>query len=115
VKKIEAIIPPSQLDAVRAEFSRRGISGQLTLADVRHGEIHKSSINDDGGNASWLFSRVKMELIVANHQVDKAISVILRLAVTDPSAGAVNEEYGYLMLLPIDEFQRIVPSERESP
>lgn len=32
-----------------------------------------------------------------------------KFIVTDPSASAANEDYGYLMLLPIDEFQRLAP------
>jgi nitrogen regulatory protein PII len=92
VKKIEAVIPPSRVDLVRAELARRGLWGQLTLTDVLEGQINKSSTRNEDRTAVSLDSRIKMELIVADHQVDKAVEVILRHAVGDPSA--TEEEIG---------------------
>jgi hypothetical protein len=38
MKKIEAIIVPGKLDAVRAELERRGMQATLTLTDVQQAE-----------------------------------------------------------------------------
>jgi len=115
VKKIEAVIHPSRGDLVRAELARRGLWGQLTLTDVLEGQINKSSIRNEDRTAVSLVSRIKIELIVADQQVDKAVEVILRHAVGDPSATEVDEDHGHLMLLHIDEILQIAPPETENP
>lgn len=115
VKKIEAVIPPSRVDVVRAELARRGLWGQLTLTDVLEGQINKSSIRNDDRTTVLLDSRIKIELIVADHQIDKAVEVILRHAVGDPSATGVDEDHGHLMLLHIDEILQITPPETQNP
>jgi hypothetical protein len=38
MKKIEAVIVPSNLDAVRKELERRGIRCGMTVVDVQHGD-----------------------------------------------------------------------------
>jgi nitrogen regulatory protein PII len=45
MKKIEAIIVPGKLDAVRSELERYGISTTLTLTDVRHAEEREASLS----------------------------------------------------------------------
>ncbi|MBV8813868.1 MAG: P-II family nitrogen regulator [Verrucomicrobia bacterium] len=115
MKKIEAVIPPSRLDVVRAELARRGVWGKLTLTDVQQGETHKSSIGTENGSADSLHSRIKIELIVADPQVDKAINVILRHAVSDPSESGADEHGGQVTLLHIDEILQIAPPARENP
>jgi nitrogen regulatory protein PII len=91
MKKIEAVVHPSRLSAVRAELVRRGICGEITLTDVRHGDVHKSLAAASNGPANQFEERVKLELIVPDRQVDKAVSVVLRHAVThnDDSSGQV--------------------------
>ena len=115
VKKIEAVIPPSRVDVVRAELARRGLWGQSTLTDVLQGQINEISIRNEQRTTVSLVSRIKIELVVADHQVDKAVQVILRHAVGDPSATGVDEDHGHLMLLHIDEILRIAPPETENP
>jgi nitrogen regulatory protein PII len=115
VKKIEVVIRPSRLDAVRTELARCGVWGQLTLTDVFQGQIDKSSIRNEDGTAVSLDSRIKIELIVGDHQVDTAVHVILRHAVGDPSAIGVDEDHGHLMLLHIDVILEIAPPETENP
>jgi nitrogen regulatory protein PII len=114
VKKIEVVIRPSRLDAVRAELARRGVCGQLTLTDVLQGEVHKNSIRNENGIAASLDSRIKIELIISDHQVDTAVHVILRHAVGDPSATGVDEDHGHIMLLHIDVILPIGPPKPEN-
>ncbi len=102
MKKIEAVIPPSCVNAVRAELRRRGVSGELTLTEVRHGDTHKHSVTPHNGSADQLSERVKLELIVGERQADKAVSVILRHALTDCS-----EPGGHVTLLDVSEVLQI--------
>jgi nitrogen regulatory protein PII len=115
MKKIEAVIPASRLDMDRAELARRGVWVKLTLTDVQQSETHKSSISNENGTADSLHSRIKIELIVADPQVDKAINVILRHAISDPSESGAHEHEGHVTLLHIDEILQIAPPARENP
>jgi nitrogen regulatory protein PII len=65
MKKIEAVVPPSRVDDVRAELERRGICGGLTLTEVQHGDTHDHPTTVHNGSAGELKERIKLELIVA--------------------------------------------------
>jgi nitrogen regulatory protein P-II 1 len=103
MKKIEAVIIPSRVDAVRAELRRRGVCGELILTEVQHGDTDKHSITPDNGSADQLNERVKLELIVGDRQADKAVSVILRHALTDS-----HEPGGHVTLLDVSEVLQII-------
>jgi nitrogen regulatory protein PII len=101
MKKIEAVILPSRVNTVRAELRRRGICAELTLTEVRHAESHTPSISADD-SAEQLPERVKLELIVGERQAEKAITIILRHALTDsPGPG------GHVTLLDVSEVLQI--------
>ena len=102
MKKIEAVILPSRVDAVRAELERRGICGGLTLTEVQHGDTHDHPITAHNGFAGELKGRIKLELIVGDRQADRAVSVILRHALTDSS-----ETDGHVTLLDVSEVLQI--------
>jgi nitrogen regulatory protein PII len=102
MKKIEAVIVPSRVDTVRAELRRRGVCGELTLTEVQHGNTHKHSITPHNGSVDQLDERVKLELIVGDRQADKAVSVILRHALTDS-----REPDGHVTLLDVSEALQI--------
>ena len=92
MKKIEAIIVPRKLDAVRVELERRGINATLTLINVQQAEERKSSPSPDG----WLLAdRLKVELIVGDRQVQRAVDIIA--------------QYGQVALLRVHEALQIVP------
>jgi nitrogen regulatory protein PII len=99
MKKIEAVIPPSSLGAIRAELVRRGVAGNLTVTEVRHGETHGPA-NDTCDDS--LKDKIKIELIISDRQIDKAVNVILRHAMTESS-----DRYGHLTLLHVDEILQI--------
>jgi nitrogen regulatory protein PII len=102
MKKIEAVILPSRVNAVRVELRRRGVCGELTLIEVQQGDTHKHSISPHNGSADQLKERVKLELIVGDRQADKAVSVILRHALTDS-----HEPDGHITLLDISKVLQI--------
>src|ERR1700756_4917395 len=102
MKKIEAVIPPSRVDAVRAELERRGICAGLTLTEVQHGDTYDHPTTVHNGSAGELKERIKLELIVGDRQADRAVSVILRHALTDSS-----ETDGHVTLLDVSEVLQI--------
>lgn len=95
MKKIEAIIVPCKLDAVRVELERRGINATLTLIKVQHAEERKASPVRHTELPGSLADRLKMELIVGDRQVQRAVDIISR--------------YGQVALLKVNEALQIVP------
>jgi nitrogen regulatory protein P-II 1 len=83
MKKIEAIIKPFKLDEVREALSEIGVTG-LTVAEVKgfgrqkgHTELYRGAeyVVD-------FLPKVKVELIVADNMVDRAIESIVKAART---------------------------------
>ena len=83
MKKIEAIIKPFKLDEVREALSEIGITG-LTVTEVKgfgrqkgHTELYRGAeyVVD-------FLPKVKVELILADGQVDQAIEAIVKAART---------------------------------
>ncbi|MBV9876026.1 MAG: hypothetical protein JO025_14955 [Verrucomicrobia bacterium] len=99
MKKIEAVIPPASLSIIRAELVRRCVCGNLTVTEVRHGETHGPV---SGNSDEFLTDKIKVELIVADRQIDKALNVILRHAMTESS-----DRYGHVTLSHVDEILQI--------
>lgn len=83
MKKIEAVIKPFKMDDVREALSEVGVSG-MTVTEVKgfgrqkgHTELYR------GAEYSVDFlPKVKIELIVANDQVDRCIEAIMNTAQT---------------------------------
>ena len=105
MKKIEVVVHPSRLGAVRTELARRGISGEITLTVVRHGYVHKPLAAASNQSANQFEERVKLELMVPDRQVDKAVSVVLRYAATSN-----DDSSGQVALFEVSEVLRITDS-----
>ena len=108
MKKIEAVIFPVHLNAVRMELERRGIRGGFTLVEVRYTDSDKWLLPTERGGSEKFQGRVKLELIVEDSEVDKAVNVILRHA--QPQSDA---EGGQIAVLEVDEILRIGPPQAE--
>ena len=102
MKKIEAVVVPSRVNTVQTELGRRGVCGELTLIEVQHGDTDKPWITAFDGSDGQLQERVKLELIVADRQVDKAVNIILRYALPES-----HQPDGYVTLLDISEALQI--------
>jgi nitrogen regulatory protein P-II 1 len=83
MKKIEAIIKPFKLDDVREALSEVGVSG-MTVTEVKgfgrqkgHTELYRGAEY----NVDFL-PKVKIELIVANEQLERCIEAIMNTAQT---------------------------------
>ena len=83
MKKIEAIIKPSRLDEVRGALCNLGLAG-MTIIEVRgFGRQRGQTEIFRGSEYSVDFlPKVKLELVVADRMVDRAVSVILKSART---------------------------------
>jgi nitrogen regulatory protein PII len=100
MKKIEAIIMPCKLDEVRVELERRGIHATLTTIKVQQAEEQKPSPAPRTESTGPFADRLKIELIVGDRQVQRAVEIITR--------------YGQVALLKINAAFQIIPPLRNT-
>jgi nitrogen regulatory protein P-II 1 len=105
--KVEAIIQPSRLDAVKDTLSELGVEG-MTISDVRgHGRQKGHTEHYRGSEYTVdLLPKVKLEIVLPDDRVDATVSAILKSAAT----GKVGD--GKIFLTKIDEAIRIRNQER---
>jgi nitrogen regulatory protein P-II 1 len=107
MKKIEAIIKPFKLDEVKEALGFIGIEG-MTVSEVKgfgrqkgHTEIYRDSEYD-----SDFLPKIKIELVVTDQLVDKAIKEISKSAKT----GKIGD--GKIFISAIEEAVRIRTDEK---
>ena len=105
--KVEAIIQPSRLDAVKEVLSELGIDG-LTISEVRgHGRQKGHSEMYRGREYSVdLLPKIKIESVMDDNQVDAAVDAILQAAAT----GKIGD--GKIFLSKVDQAIRFRNQER---
>jgi nitrogen regulatory protein P-II 1 len=105
--KIEAVIQPSKLDAVKDALVEMGISG-MTITDVRgHGRQKGHTEIYRGREYSVdLLPKVKLELVVPDDVLEKAVQAIVKAAKT----GKIGD--GKIFMTRVDEAVRIRNDER---
>jgi nitrogen regulatory protein P-II 1 len=83
VKKIEAIIKPFKLDAVRNALCDAGLSG-MTIIEVRGFGRQRSQTEIFRGSEYSVDSlpKIKLELVVADRLADRVVSIITQSAQT---------------------------------
>lgn len=108
MKKIEAIIKPFKLDDVREALTEIGVNG-LTVTEVKgfgrqkgHTEIYRGA-----EYAVDFLPKVKVELVLPNDMVERAIEAIIQVART----GKIGD--GKIFVSPVDECIRIRTGERD--
>ena len=108
MKKIEAIIKPFKLDALKEAMAALGVNG-LTITEVKgfgrqkgHTEIYRGAeyIVD-------FIPKVKVEIVVEAEQVDKVTAAIINSVRT----GKIGD--GKIFVLPVDGVCRIRTGERD--
>lgn len=109
MKKIEAIIKPFKLDEVREALADAGITG-MTVSEVKgfgrqkgHTEIYRGA-----EYAVDFLPKIKLELVLADDQVELAIDVIVKTA----HSGKIGD--GKIFVLPIEGAIRIRTGERDT-
>ena len=107
MKKIEAVIKPFKLDDVREALTEIGISG-MTVSEVKgfgrqkgHTEIYRGA-----EYAVDFLPKVKVELVLADEDVERAIDIIVESA----RSGKIGD--GKIFVLPVEEVIRIRTGER---
>ena len=102
MKKIEAIVRPSKLEALKEAFLQADIKG-MTISEVhgcgnQHGwtEFYRGSeviVN--------MLPKIKFEIVTTDNRVDELVKLIIATAKT----GEVGD--GKIFVLPVDEVVRI--------
>ena len=109
MKKIEAVIKPFKLEDVKDALAEAGVTG-MTVSDVKgygrqqgHSELYRGAeyVVD-------FLPKIKLELIVADEDVDSTIAVIIEAAKT----GKIGD--GKIFVSSLDEVIRIRTGERGS-
>jgi nitrogen regulatory protein P-II 1 len=102
MKKLEAIIKPFKLDEVREALSEMGVSG-MTVTEVKgfgrqkgHTELYRGAeyVVD-------FLPKIKIEIVVADAQVDSAIEAIISAART----GKIGD--GKIFVTAVEQVMRI--------
>jgi nitrogen regulatory protein P-II 1 len=102
MKKLEAIIKPFKLEEVKEALAELGIEG-MTVTEVKgfgrqkgHTEIYRGS-----EYTVDFLPKVKVEVVLADEMVDKAVSVVVAAAKT----GKIGD--GKVFVLPVEHAVRI--------
>ncbi len=105
--KVEAVIQPSKLDAVKAALLEAGVEG-MTVLEVRGHGRQKGHTEFYRGREYTvdLLPKVKLEIVLADEMVDKVVQAIISSART----GKIGD--GKIFLSKIDEAIRIRNDER---
>jgi nitrogen regulatory protein P-II 1 len=107
VKKIEAIIKPFKLEAVKDALTDIGITG-MTVSEVKgygrqkgHKEMYRGAEYNVDFNP-----KIKIELVLAAELVDKAVDAIREAANTEKIGD------GKIFVLPVEDVMRVRTGER---
>ena len=108
MKKIEAIIKPFKLDDVKEALTGIGVIG-MTVSEVRGFGRQKGHTDLDRGGkyAVDFLPKIKIEVVVPDHLVDKVAEVIAGAART----GNIGD--GKIFVHPVDTAVRIRTGERD--
>jgi nitrogen regulatory protein P-II 1 len=107
MQKIEAIIQPSKLDAVKDALIEIGIQGMTILEARGHGRQKGHTEFYRGREYTVdLLPKIKLEMVVADEMVDKVVPAILSAA----RSGKIGD--GKIFVSRIDEAIRIRNDER---
>jgi len=107
MKKLEAIIRPAKLGAVRDALAREGVLG-MTVSDVKGsgpGEARRQCYRGVEYSVDFL-PKIKVELVLDDHLAERAAQIVRSNAHTgEPGDGST-------LLLPVDAVIRIRTGQR---
>jgi len=107
MQKIEAIIQPSKLDTVKDALIEAGVEGMTILEARGHGRQKGHTEFYRGREYTVdLLPKIKIEMVVADEMVEKAVQAILSSA----RSGKIGD--GKIFISRIDEAVRIRNDER---
>ncbi|MGH6961323.1 MAG: P-II family nitrogen regulator [Dongiaceae bacterium] len=108
MQKIEAIIRPEKLDAVKDALAAAGISG-LNIVHVTGRGVQKGIVHMGRGGESYtvdMLPKVKVEAVIPDSAVDKVVKAIIDAART----GSIGD--GKIFLMPVSDAIRVRTGER---
>ncbi len=107
MKKIEAIIRPEDLDGVRVSLQEKGIVG-MTVEEVQgRGRQKGVCLQWRAGEYCVEFlSKLKIDMIVDDNDVESAITAIIKAARTGKNGD------GKIFIYPVEDVVRISTGER---
>ncbi len=108
MQKIEAIIRPEKLDAVKNALADAGVSG-LNIVHVTGRGVQKGVVHMGRGGETYevdMLPKVKIEVVVSDAQVDKMVNTICDAAHT----GRIGD--GKIFVIPITDAIRVRTRER---
>ena len=111
MKKIEAVIDPAALDAVKLHLADAGIDGRLTVTEVRGIESLGRFYQLQTTNQDQWKPCLKIDLIVSDHQTESAVNIILQRANLVGWGGGA----GHINILPLDATLEIGTENPKSP
>ncbi len=107
MQKIEAVIQPSKLDAVKEALIEVGVEGMTILEARGHGRQKGHTEFYRGREYSVdVLPKIKLEMVVTDAMVDRAVQAILKAAGT----GRIGD--GKIFISRIDDAIRIRNDER---
>ena len=108
MKKIEAVIKPFKLEDVKDALAEAGVTG-MTVSDVKgygRQQVHSELYRGAEYVVDFL-PKIKLELIVADEDVDSTIAVIIEAAKT----GKIGD--GKIFVSPVEKIVRIRTGEQD--
>lgn len=110
MKKIEAIIQPSKLEAVKEALSEVGVS-RLTVSDVQGFGRQKGHTDVFRGQEYEIqfIRKVKLEIVVNEDFVEPTVETILKTARSE-NGGKIGD--GKIFILPVEDVIRVRTGER---
>jgi len=105
--KVEAIIQPAKLDAVKEALQEIGVEG-MTISEVRgHGRQKGHTEHYRGREYTVdLLPKIKIEMVLDDNRVDEAVATVLKSAAT----GRIGD--GKIFLYKVEEAIRIRNQDR---
>ncbi len=108
MQKIEAIIRPEKLDDVKNALTEAGFHG-MNIVHVTGRGVQRGIIHQGRGGESYtidMLPKVKVEVVIADEQVDAVIKLICDAAQT----GNIGD--GKLFVMPVSDAVRVRTGER---
>jgi len=110
VKKVEAIIQPSKLEAVKEALNQVGVS-RMTVSDVQGFGRQKGQTDIFRGQEYEInfIRKIKLEIVVNDDFLESTVETILKVARSE-NGGKIGD--GKIFILPIEDVIRVRTGER---
>lgn len=108
MNKVEAIVRPERLEAVKEALAEAGFVG-LNIVNVTGRGVQKGIVHAGRGGEEYrvdMLPKAKIELVIKDDETDKVISLIVQASRT----GAIGD--GKIFIIPVGDAVRVRTGER---